>query len=145
MSIYTLYARVVLSKIEWRTSFNNPKFVFKHSFSDSPSMNFWLIHFFASTPYVSQIHRESRDSTDIRLPASSHLSDFRIVQKHSSSTLLYEATCSHPTGVRVHDLLYFCVFYLLLLLRGRRWKRWLRGSEKLIISDTNLSGLLGGW
>lgn len=29
--------------------------------------------------------------------------------------------------------------------RGRRWKRWLRGTEKLIISDTNLSGLLGGW
>lgn len=26
-----------------------------------------------------------------------------------------------------------------------RWKRWLRGTEKLIISDTNLSGLLGGW
>lgn len=41
--------------------------------------------------------RESRESADIRLPASSHLSDFRTVQKHSS-TLLYEATSSRPTA-----------------------------------------------
>ena len=33
---------------------------------------------------------------------------------------------------------------LVRLRRRRRWKRWLRGTEKLIISDTNLSGLLVG-
>lgn len=71
-------------------------------------MNFWLI-LFLNIPYVSRIRRESRDSADIRLPASSHLSDFRTVQKHSS-TLLYTKQLPLVAPPRIQDLLYISVF-----------------------------------
>jgi len=107
--------------------------------------------FFRQAPYVSRIHHESRDSADIRLPASSHLSDFRTVQKHSIHRV--GGQLPPPSTVEPHWRSSTSVFQLPTTLplsfsssfRGRRWKRWLRGTEKLIISDTNLSGLLGGW
>lgn len=50
------------------------------------SLNLRFIFFFFPSPSTLRVtNTSSRDSADIRLPASSHLSDFRTVQKHSST------------------------------------------------------------
>lgn len=150
------FTRALYHRIEWRTSdiFNNQKFVFKHSFSDSPSMNFWLIFFSSQAPPTCHEY-VSRKPRFHGYPATRIQSSFGLPDRPETliHPPIYEATSSHPPSNRMmrgaspRDLLYTFVFssHLLLFLRGRRWKRWLRGSEKLIISDTNLSGLLGGW
>lgn len=111
----------------------------------------FLILFFAQYPTCHEYVVKVETSANIRLPASSHLSDFRTIQKHLSTPCRGTTPlCCATVGPRC-DLLYFCFLATDLPLsfsssfRERRWKRWLRGTEKLIISDTNLSGLLGGW
>lgn len=85
---------------EWRTSNISITQIYIQIFIQWLTINeFLTLILFLNTPYVSRIRRESRDSADIRLPASSHLSDFRTVQKHSSTLLyIYEATSSRPTA-----------------------------------------------
>lgn len=130
-----------------RNGFSDLKFMLEHPWS----LNLRFIYFFsfAKPSYVSRIRRESRDSADIRLPASSHLSDFRTVQKHSSTLCRGTTPPRFSADPWRSSILLFSSRSLPPTLsssfRGRRWKRWLRGTEKLIISDTNLSGLLGGW
>lgn len=59
-------------------------------------------------PYVSQIRCGNRDLADIRLPVSSHPTDFRTVQKPLALVhLVYGATPLRPTSIRRPSILLF--------------------------------------
>lgn len=137
------YTRIVLSNRKERRTFNNPKFIFKHSFNDSPPMNFL---YFSSQTHPLRVTNMSKKERFRGYPATRIQSSFGLPDR--PETLIHPLIQGNFLAPHRESMTFYTfVFssYLLLLLRERRWKRWLRGTEKLIISDTNLSGLLGGW
>lgn len=132
---------------EKHLAFSDLKFILKH-----PTVIESLIFFSSKHPTCHEYVMKAEIS---RISGYPHPVIFRTSgpSRNTRPPRIGEQPLRAPPSI-LDDLLHFCFPAtarppappsLSSSFRGRRWKRWLRGTEKLIISDTNLSGLLGGW